>query len=107
MIGAYGDTIHLLRGDDACIKLTIFTPTGEFYNFQDGDTATFFLLKKPSKKPTSAPVFKKTFDSEYAVEISPDDTLYLKGGEYFYVIVLTMADGSQETVNYGRFYIDL
>ena len=100
MLNINGNSIKLTRGDTAYIEITIYTPTGEVYELQDGDTLQFCIREFPKKQNNRPPLLNKTFNNR-TVKILPNDTNALKYGRYYYDVSLIFANGDINTVCAG------
>lgn len=89
--------ISLTRGDYAALIFTAYNEDETIYELSPGDTVQLQIGKKYGT-PDKTFVTKKTedgatTDTDYTIEIQPEDTKDMKFGDYFYDVSVITKDG--------------
>lgn len=103
MLKIENNCIALTRGDSMAVVIDLFTPDGEAWEPQEGDTVKFAL--KQNKFNThmtefldASPLIQKSIStSDMTLRLVPADTKSLGFGNYVYDIEVTFADGFVDT----------
>ena len=103
MLNINGTDIKMTRGDSVILNMVIYTPDGNVYEMQNGDSL-YFTVRELPKKTSDSPLIEKTF-SNNDIKLTPADTMFLKYGRYFWDVTLIFSDGDVNTVASG--YITL
>ena len=98
------DAIHLTRGDNANIIVTIRDAAGEVYELQSGDKL-YFTMKQNCE--TTDVILQKNITHNSTIAIEHDDTKDLQYGVYKFDVQLKTAGGEIYTViDPHDFYIE-
>ena len=89
---------ELTRGDTGLYSITLYDEEGSEYIPQEGETVTFYLMKKNCDDLTEAILVKDIPVSTMQLELEPSDTTDLPTATYAYRIRLRDLIGHEWTV---------
>ncbi len=89
---------ELTRGDTGLYSMSLYDEDGAEYIPTEGDTLTFYLLKKDCDDMTEALLVKDIPWNTMTLELEPQDTENLSVGTYAYRIKLIDEEGRKYTV---------
>lgn len=89
---------ELTRGDTGMYSVTLYDSEGDEYIPTEGETVTFYLLKKDCDDLTEAILVKNIPVDTMQLELEPSDTKDLQIGSYAYRIRLMDTIGHEWTV---------
>lgn len=98
--------IRMTKGDTVSFHTVIYTTFCNIYDPTENDTITLYVYNSyEDNLNNKKPIISKDFDNRNVV-LNPEDTKFLKGGEYYYKAVLIMEDGTRETYAAGKIFIE-
>ena len=89
------DILHIVRGDDVFLAVTIVQPNGREYEMQEGDKIEFCMKKNPQDRDEDA-AFQDVFTNE-VIKIDQNITAGLEPGRYVYDVKLVQEDTDNNT----------
>ena len=94
-----GYNISMIRGDTEAIKISCKDAQGVDVPLGDGDTLYFTVKTSVStEEKEMQKVITEFLDGIAYINISPDDTKFMRFRRYYYDIQLTRADGTVKTI---------
>lgn len=94
-----GYNISMIRGDTEAIKISCKDAQGVDVPLEDGDTLYFTVKTSVSTEEKEMQKVITEFPDGIAyINISPDDTKFMRFRRYYYDIQLTRADGIVKTI---------
>ena len=89
---------EITRGDTGLFSVTLYDAEGAEYIPTEGETLTFYLMKKDCDDLTEAILVKNIPVDTMQLELEPSDTIDLQTGSYAYRIRLRDTIGHEWTV---------
>lgn len=89
---------EITRGDTGLFSVTLYDAEGDEYIPTEGETLTFYLMKKDCDDLTEAILVKDIPVDTMQLELEPSDTRDLQTGSYAYRIRLRDTIGHEWTV---------
>lgn len=89
---------EITRGDTAMFSVTLYDAEGTEYIPTEGETLTFYLMRKDCDDLTEAILVKDIPVDTMQLELEPSDTRDLQTGSYAYRIRLRDTIGHEWTV---------
>ena len=89
---------EITRGDTGLFSVTLYDAEGTEYIPTEGETLTFYLMKKDCDDLTEAILVKDIPVDTMQLELEPSDTIDLQTGSYAYRIRLRDTIGHEWTV---------
>lgn len=89
---------EITRGDTGLFSVTLYDAEGAEYIPTEGETLTFYLMKKDCDDLTEAILVKDIPVDTMQLELEPSDTIDLQTGSYAYRIRLRDTIGHEWTV---------
>lgn len=89
---------EITRGDTGMFSVTLYDAEGAEYIPTEGETLTFYLMKKDCDDLTEAILVKDIPADTMQLELEPSDTRDLQTGSYAYRIRLRDTIGHEWTV---------
>ena len=96
---------QLTRGDTGMYSITLYDAEGNEYIPTEGETVTFYLMKKDCDDLTESILVKDIPVDTMMLELEPSDTVDLPTGSYAYRIRLRDTIGHEWTVVKSRLKI--
>ena len=94
-----GYNISMIRGDTETIKISCKDDQGVGVPLEDGDTLYFTVKSSVNTEEIEMQKVITEFPDGVAyINISPDDTKFMKFRSYYYDIQLTRANGTVKTI---------
>lgn len=97
-MATFNNQKELTRGDTGMYSITLYDGDGAEYVPSEGETLTFYLMKKDCDDLTEAILVKDIPVGTMQLELEPSDTKDLAVGTYAYRIRITDTVGHEWTV---------